>query len=52
MLEKAKDFAEIYGEIKNTVSRAREDGEKIPFDYEFQASEFLNSEFSEKKAAY
>lgn len=46
MLERAKAFTGIYGQMKSTIDSAQEDTDRLLAEYDVQASEFLNSDFS------
>jgi|GEM_PF-1609821 len=46
LLERAKAFAGIYGQMKRTVDGARENTERVLVQYDADASEFLNRDFS------
>lgn len=46
MLERAKAFAGIYGQMKSAIDSAQEDTDRLLAEYDVQASEFLNSDFS------
>ncbi len=46
MLDKAKGFAGVYGELKDSVAAAKADSERVLADYDAEASEFLSSDFT------
>lgn len=47
MLERAKAFAGIYGQMKSSVESAQENTERLLDEYNIQASEFLSRDFFE-----
>ena len=46
MLDKAKGFAGVYGELKDSVAAAKADSERVLAGYDAEASEFLSSDFT------